>query len=60
MGEKLLAQRVLALLRENTARSSMTARALLDWARDRKDWLWPDVRWSDGRKSGKGKGKARD
>ena len=61
MGEKLLAQRVLALLRENTAPTSPTARALLDWAGCRKDWLWPDVKWSDRRKSGKkGKGKALD
>ncbi|MET1112043.1 MAG: ATP-binding protein [Allosphingosinicella sp.] len=61
MGEKLLAQRVLVLLRENGGRTSATARALLDWAGDRKDWLWPDVKWSDGGKSGKKcKGKALD
>ncbi|HEU0099317.1 MAG TPA: ATP-binding protein [Allosphingosinicella sp.] len=58
MGEKLLAQRVLVLLRENSGRTSATARALLDWAGERKDWLWPDVEWSDARKSGR-KGKAR-
>jgi MoxR-like ATPase len=61
MGEKLLAQRVLALLRENSGRTSATARALLDWAGDRKDWLWPEVEWAKSRKSGKkGKGKALD
>jgi transitional endoplasmic reticulum ATPase len=53
MGEKLLARRILALLRETVGRTSATARVLLDWAGDRKDWLWPDVKWSDGRKSGK-------
>jgi hypothetical protein len=61
MGEKLLAQRILALLRETKGRRSATARALLDWAGDRKDWLWPDVKWSGGGKPGKKcKGKALD
>jgi AAA+ superfamily predicted ATPase len=53
MGEKLLAQRILVLLRANIGRTSAAARALLDWAGDRKDWLWPDVKWSSGGKSGK-------
>jgi AAA+ superfamily predicted ATPase len=59
MGEKLLAQRLVALLRENVGRTSAAGRALLDWAGERKDWLWPDVKWSDGRKPGK-KGKVLD
>jgi AAA+ superfamily predicted ATPase len=53
MGEKLLAQRILTLLRENVGRTSAAGRVLLDWAGERKDWLWPDVKWSDKRKSGK-------
>jgi transitional endoplasmic reticulum ATPase len=59
MGEKLLAQRIIALLRENVGRTSAAGRALLDWAGEKKDWLWPEVKWSDRRKSGK-KGKALD
>ena len=59
MGEKLLARRILALLRETSGRTSATARALLDWAGDNKEWLWPGLKWSDGRKPGK-KGKVLD
>ena len=41
MGEKLLAQRVLALLRDTNGRSGYLPQALLDWARDQREWLWP-------------------
>lgn len=61
MGEKLLAQRMIVLLRDCTGRTSTAARALLDWAGDRKDWLWPGVKWSDPAKpERKRKGKALD
>ena len=43
MGEKLLAQRLIRLLRDTNGRSSRTALALLDWAADQRDWLWPDI-----------------
>lgn len=56
-----MAQRMLVLLRDCGGRTSATARALLDWAGDRKDWLWPDCKWSDPGKSGKrAKGKVLD
>jgi len=48
MGEKLLAQRLIRLLREINGRSSRTALALLDWARDQRDWLWPQIDWPAG------------
>jgi transitional endoplasmic reticulum ATPase len=47
MGEKLLAQRLIRLLRDHHGRSSRTALALLDWARDQRDWLWPEIDWLD-------------
>ncbi|MEA3051591.1 MAG: hypothetical protein QOG72_494 [Sphingomonadales bacterium] len=47
MGEKLLAQRVLALLPDTIGRQSKEALALLDWAADQRDWLWPDRIWAD-------------
>ena len=47
MGEKLLAQRLIRLLRDTTGRSSRTALNLLDWLRDERDWLWPDVVFAD-------------
>ena len=43
MGEKLLAQRLIRLLRNTNGRSSRLGAALLDWARDQQDWLWPDL-----------------
>jgi len=43
MGEKLLAQRLVRLLRDTYGRSSRTALALLDWVADQADWLWPDI-----------------
>ncbi|HEV2079313.1 MAG TPA: AAA family ATPase [Allosphingosinicella sp.] len=47
MGEKLLAQRLIGLLRETNARTSATALALLDWARDQSDWLWPERKFAE-------------
>ena len=47
MGEKLLAQRLLRLLRASYGRSSRTALTVLDWARDQRDWLWPDLTFAD-------------
>lgn len=43
MGEKLLAQQLIRLLRGINSRSSRTAQALLDWAADEREWLWPDI-----------------
>ncbi|HEX9965394.1 MAG TPA: AAA family ATPase [Allosphingosinicella sp.] len=45
MGEKLLAQQLLGLLRDTIGRKSLAARILLDWAQERKDWLWPGRKW---------------
>lgn len=42
MGEKLLAQRVLALLRNTSSRCSKAGLAIIDWASDQRGWLWPD------------------
>jgi AAA+ superfamily predicted ATPase len=47
MGEKLLAQRLIRLLRDTQGRSGRTALALLDWAADQQDWLWPDMADAD-------------
>lgn len=47
MGEKLLAQRLIRLLRETESRSGRTALALLDWARDQRGWLWPEVEFAE-------------
>lgn len=47
MGEKFLAQRLIRLLRETNAGSSRTALALLDWAMDQRDWLWPDITFAE-------------
>lgn len=49
MGEKLLARQMLVLLRESTGRKSPAARALLDWAEEKKDWLWPGRKWRGGK-----------
>lgn len=46
MGEKLLAQRVLVLLRETVGKNSREAEAALGWARDNRDWLWPGREWA--------------
>jgi transitional endoplasmic reticulum ATPase len=45
MGEKLLAQHLLGLLRDTAGRNTLAARALLDWAEQGKDWLWPGRKW---------------
>jgi AAA+ superfamily predicted ATPase len=47
MGEKLLAQRLIRLLRDTYGRSSRTALALLDWAADQSGWLWPDIAFAE-------------
>ncbi|HEY0027036.1 MAG TPA: AAA family ATPase [Allosphingosinicella sp.] len=41
MGEKLLTQRLIVALRETDGAASRTAHALLGWAADNRDWLWP-------------------
>lgn len=46
MGEKLLAQRILALLRNTAVKSSREAEAAIDWAREQSDWLWPGRCWA--------------
>lgn len=43
MGERLLAQRLIRLLRETETRSSQTARTLIQWITDESAWLWPDM-----------------
>jgi AAA+ superfamily predicted ATPase len=48
MGERLLAQRLIRLLRDSVGRSSRTARTLLDWAADQSGWLWPDIEFAFG------------
>jgi transitional endoplasmic reticulum ATPase len=47
MGEKLLAQRILALLRDTAGRQSREGLAALEWASDQRDWLWPGHAWAD-------------
>jgi AAA+ superfamily predicted ATPase len=47
MGEKLLAQRLIRLLRDTEGRSSRTARTLAEWAGDQRVWLWPDVEFEE-------------
>lgn len=47
MGEKLLAQRLLALLHGNYGRCSREAAVLMDWALEQRDWLWPGRSWAD-------------
>src|SRR3954466_5939689 len=47
MGEKLLAQRLIRLLRDTNGRSSRTGLVLLDWARDQREWLWPQIEWPE-------------
>lgn len=43
MGEKLLTQRLIRLLRETESRSSQTARTLIQWIVDESAWLWPEM-----------------
>jgi AAA+ superfamily predicted ATPase len=47
MGEKLLTQRALALLRDTAGPSSQEGAAALGWASDQRDWLWPGQAWAD-------------
>jgi SpoVK/Ycf46/Vps4 family AAA+-type ATPase len=47
MGEKLLAQRLLVLLRDTVGRQSKEGQAALEWALDQRDWLWPGRAWAD-------------
>ena len=47
MGEKLLAQRALRLLRDTVGPSSQEGSAALGWASDQRDWLWPGRAWAD-------------
>ena len=54
MGEKLLAQRILCLLRDTKSRGGNSATAVIDWAGDQRDWLWPDRVWRDPKKRVKG------
>ena len=41
MGKKLMAQRVLTLLRDTVSGKSREAAAALEWVSDQRDWLWP-------------------
>src|SRR5206468_4844392 len=43
MGEKLLAQRLLSLLRDTIGGNSRAAQAVLEWAADQSGWLWPQL-----------------
>ncbi|HYD11290.1 MAG TPA: ATP-binding protein [Allosphingosinicella sp.] len=54
MGEKLLAQRLIRLLRETESRSGRIARALVEWAFDEQDWLWPGVEFPEDDEGRKG------
>jgi SpoVK/Ycf46/Vps4 family AAA+-type ATPase len=45
MGEKLLAQRLIRVLRDTNGRTSRSAATLLDWVREQRDWLWPEIEW---------------
>ena len=57
MGEKLLTQRLIVALRETDGAASRTAQALLEWAADNRDWLWPaDEAAASGKKAKKRKG----
>ena len=49
MGEKLLAQRLILLLRETKSETSRTAHAVLEWTAEQRDWLWPQRRKARGR-----------
>lgn len=54
MGEKLLAQRVLALLRDVHGCQGRVPQVLLEWAGDQRDWLWPERTWKDMTGAGSG------
>jgi SpoVK/Ycf46/Vps4 family AAA+-type ATPase len=42
MGERDFAKRLLQLLRSESSRRGKVAEAVLNWAEDYADWLWPD------------------
>jgi len=54
MGEKLLARRLIGLLRDTQMAGSPAARALLGWAVDQRAWLWPDIPMPDCEGEGEG------
>jgi AAA+ superfamily predicted ATPase len=43
MGDKLLAQRLLLLLRDTKSGTSRAAQAALEWAGEERAWLWPHL-----------------
>jgi AAA+ superfamily predicted ATPase len=47
IGEKILARRLIEAIRETNAKNGRAALTLLDWAREQRDWLWPDVQWPE-------------
>jgi hypothetical protein len=47
MGEKLLAQRIIKALRTTSMRTSRAGSALQEWAFDQREWLWPQLDWSE-------------
>ncbi|HYE27043.1 MAG TPA: AAA family ATPase [Allosphingosinicella sp.] len=47
MGEKLLARRLIQVLRATNGRNARTALTLLDWTREQRDWLWPEIDWPE-------------
>ena len=47
MGEKILAQRIMRALVTTNGRTSRAGMALLDWAYDQREWLWPQMDWPD-------------
>jgi len=47
MGEKLLARRLIEVLRASNGRTTRSALTLLDWAREQRVWLWPHIDWPD-------------
>jgi AAA+ superfamily predicted ATPase len=54
MGEKLLAQRIIKALRATSMRTSRAGLALQEWANDEREWLWPQLDWSDPAPAGDG------
>jgi hypothetical protein len=44
MGEKLLARRLLLLLRDTKSDTSRAAQAVLEWTAEQREWLWPQIR----------------
>jgi SpoVK/Ycf46/Vps4 family AAA+-type ATPase len=46
-GEKILARRLIETIRDTNAKNGRTALTLLDWAREQRDWLWPEIDWPE-------------